>query len=96
LNELSGVSITDMGLKMGNNGVDNATIAFDNVRIPRVNMMNRYTDVDEGGNFNSKIRSIGGRFFAVTERLLSGRLCIASMTMGAQRACLYIAIAYAK
>ena len=83
LNELPGVSITDMGMKMGNNGVDNATIAFDNVRIPRVNMMNRYTDVDENGNFNSKIKSIGGRFFAVTERLLSGRLCIASMTIGA-------------
>lgn len=85
-----------MGIKMGNNGVDNATLAFNNVRIPRVNMMNRYTDVDESGNFNSKIKSIGGRFFAVTERLLSGRLCIASMTMGAQRACLYIAITYAK
>jgi acyl-CoA oxidase len=83
LQELPGVSITDMGIKMGNNGVDNATLAFNNVRIPRVNMMNRYTDVDESGNFNSKIKSIGGRFFAVTERLLSGRLCIASMTMGA-------------
>jgi acyl-CoA oxidase len=32
----------------------------------------------------------------VTERLLSGRLCIASMCVGASRACLYIAITYAK
>ena len=72
-----------MGIKMGNNGVDNAALSFNNIRIPRVNMMNRYTDVDENGNFKSNIKSIGGRFFAVTEKLLSGRICIASMSMGA-------------
>lgn len=93
--ECAGVTITDMGMKMGQNGVDNATIAFSNVRIPRVNMMNRHTDVDEHGNFSSKIKGISQRFFKVTERLLSGRLCIASMAVGASRACLYIAITYA-
>jgi acyl-CoA oxidase len=95
MKECPGVTITDMGMKMGQNGVDNATIAFTNVRIPRVNMMNRHTDVDENGNFSSKIKGISQRFFKVTERLLSGRLCIASMCVGASRACLYIAITYA-
>lgn len=32
----------------------------------------------------------------MTERLLSGRLCIASMMIGAARSCLYIAIKYAQ
>jgi acyl-CoA oxidase len=95
MKESAGVSITDMGVKLGQNGVDNATIAFDNVRVPRINMMNRHTDVDENGNFSSKIKGISQRFFKVTERLLSGRLCIASMAVGASRACLYIAITYA-
>ena len=91
-----GVTVHDMGVKIGQNGVDNAIIAFDKVRIPRENMMNRHTDVDEQGKFSSHIKGISQRFFKVTERLLSGRLCIASMAVGANRACLYIAITYAK
>lgn len=94
-NEKKGVKIADMGVKMGQNGVDNAALTFDNVRIPRENMLNKYTDVDEQGNFNSKISNLSQRFFFVTERLLSGRLCIASMCVGASRSCLYIAISYA-
>lgn len=38
-----------MGLKIGLNGVDNAALLFHNVRIPRVNMMNKYADVNENG-----------------------------------------------
>ena len=80
---------------MGQNGVDNAALMFDHVRIPRVNMLNKFTDVDESGTYNSVVKSLDGRFFAVTEKLLSGRICIASMCVGASRACLYIAISYA-
>jgi len=57
--------------------------------------MNKFTDVDEHGNFHSKEKNLYSRFFKVTERLLSGRLCIASMSVGAARSCLYIAITYA-
>lgn len=80
---------------MGVNGVDNAALMFDNVRIPRENMMNRYSDVDANGNFSSEFKNLSARFFKVTERLLSGRLCIASMCVGASRSCLYIAVTYA-
>lgn len=96
MKELKGVTITDMGVKIGQNGVDNAALTFDKVRIPRENMMNKYTDVDEHGNFNSEFKKPANRFFKVTERLLSGRLCIASMCVGASRSCLYIAISYAQ
>ena len=47
--EMKGVTIKDMGWKMGLNGVDNGALIFDNVRIPRENMMNRYCDVNENG-----------------------------------------------
>jgi len=51
---MPGVSIVDMGVKMGLNGVDNGALFFNQVRVPRVNMMNRYSDVDEKGNFTSE------------------------------------------
>jgi len=38
---LRGVTVLDMGVKMGLNGVDNARLSFDNVRIPRTNLLNR-------------------------------------------------------
>ncbi len=38
-----------MGHKLGLNGVDNARIKFDNVRIPKINMLNKYSDVDDNG-----------------------------------------------
>ena len=96
MKEVPGVTITDMGVKMGQNGVDNAALFFKNVRIPRVNMLNKFTDVNEKGQFNSAVKKLPARFFTVTEKLLSGRICIASMAVGSVRSCLYIAITYAK
>lgn len=92
---MPGVKIVDMGVKMGLNGVDNGALFFNNVRIPREYMLNKYGDVDAEGNFKSETKNIPSRFFKVTERLVSGRLCIASLCMGATRSCLYIGIKYA-
>ena len=94
--QLPGVSIRDMGIKFGANGVDNAILRFKDVRIPRINMMNKYNDVDKNGNFQSETKNIGSRFFKVTERLLSGRICIAALCLGGTRGALYIAIKYAQ
>ena len=96
LQQMAGVEISDMGYKLGLNGVDNAALKFNNVRIPRVNMLNKYGDVNEKGEFTSDIKGIQQRFFKVTERLLSGRLCIASMTFGATKTMIYITIKYAQ
>ena len=92
---MPGVKIVDMGFKLGLNGVDNGALFFDNVRIPRENMLNKYGDVDENGKFSSETKNIPSRFFKVTERLVSGRLCIASLGMGGSRSCMYIGIKYA-
>lgn len=91
-----GVEINDMGIKMGLNGIDNGALKFHQVRVPRVNMMNKYSDVDETGTFTSDIKGIQQRFFKVTERLLSGRLCIASMMLGALKLVTYVAIKYSQ
>ena len=46
-----GVFIEDMGDKISLNGVDNARLMFNNVRIKRENMLNALCDVDEKNVF---------------------------------------------
>ena len=48
---MPGVDCRDMGVKIGVNGVDNAILRFTNVRIPRVNILSKYCDVDADGVF---------------------------------------------
>ena len=45
---LAGVRIEDDGAKMGLNGVDNGRLWFDQVRVPREALLNRFADVYRG------------------------------------------------
>jgi acyl-CoA oxidase len=49
---LPGVQCGDMGPKLGWNSKNNGWASFDNVRIPRENMMMKYTKVDKDGAFS--------------------------------------------
>ena len=62
-NVLPGVKIEDSGRKLGLNGVDNGRIWFDQVRVPRKNLLNRFADVSPEGDYSSPITSDSRRFF---------------------------------
>lgn len=59
-------------------------------------MLNKLNDVSEDGEFTSKWKKPSQRFFKVTDRLLSGRLCIASMTISGTKKSLHHTIKYSQ
>ncbi len=92
---LPGITIEDNGYKMGLNGVDNGKIWFDQVRVPRTALLNRFAEVDSGGKYQSEIKSAGTRFFTMIGTLVSGRVTIAASSNSAAKSALTIAVRYA-
>ncbi|MGN6271787.1 MAG: acyl-CoA dehydrogenase family protein [Protaetiibacter sp.] len=91
---LPGVSSYDDGLKGGLNGIDNGRLAFDQVRVPRTNLLNRYGDVDENGVYTSPIESPGRRFFTMLGTLVQGRVSLDGASTLASKLALHVAITY--
>ena len=91
---LEGITIGDCGLKMGLNGVDNGTIRFENVIIPKENMLDRFASVNDDGKFESPIPSDNRRFFTMLGTLVGGRIGIPRSALAAAKSGLTIAIKY--
>lgn len=92
---LPGVRSEDDGPKGGLNGIDNGRLAFDHVRIPRTNLLNRYGDVAADGTYASPIESPGRRFFTMLGTLVQGRVSLDGSATRASQLALHIAITYA-
>lgn len=95
-NDLPGVTTSDCGLKGGLPGVDNGRIMFDQVRIPRENLLNRYADVAEDGTYSSEIENPSRRFFTTLGTLVRGRVSVGGAAAAAARVALSIAVRYAE
>ncbi|GAA2553992.1 acyl-CoA dehydrogenase [Mycolicibacterium diernhoferi] len=94
-NDLPGVTTSDCHYKGGLPGVDNGRIQFDQVRIPRENLLNKYADVAEDGTYSSPIENVGRRFFTMLGTLIRGRVTVGGSAAAAARVALDIAVRYA-
>lgn len=54
-NALPGVLVGEIGPKMGVNSMDNGFVRFDNVRVPRTNLLMKYIKVDKNGNLTEPV-----------------------------------------
>ena len=95
LDDLPGVTTGDQGLKGGLLGVDNGTIRFDHVRVPRTYLLDRYGGVTPDGEYVSAIESKNARFFTMLGTLVRGRICVGGAAGSATRKALSIATRYA-
>ncbi|WP_035305307.1 acyl-CoA dehydrogenase [Actinokineospora inagensis] len=92
---LPGVRIEDCGRKAGLNGVDNGRVWFDQVRVPREALLNRYGDVTEDGRYTSPVEGDSRRFFTMLGTLIRGRISVAGAAGSATKSALAIAVRYA-
>ncbi len=91
---IPGVRIGDSGHKLGLNGVDNGRIWFDDLRIPRENLLTRFAHVSADGTYTSPIPSSSKRFFTMLGTLVGGRIGVASGGLSAAKSALTIAVRY--
>ncbi len=94
-NDLPGVTTSDCHYKGGLPGVDNGRIMFDNVRVPRVNLLNKYGEVEPDGTYTSPIDNDNRRFFTMIGTLIRGRVTVGGSAGSATHVALDIATRYA-
>ncbi|MFK7812226.1 MAG: acyl-CoA dehydrogenase [Maribacter sp.] len=92
---LPGVIIEDNGYKLGLNGVDNGKIWFNQVAVPRENLLNKYGDIKDDGSYHSDIKNPNKRFFTMLGTLVGGRICVARAGLGGAKMALAVAIKHA-
>ena len=89
-----GVTIEDCGPKAGLNGVDNGRLAFDQVRVPREALLNRFGDVAPDGTYSSPIEGDARRFFTMLGTLIRGRISVGGSAGSATKRALALAVRY--
>ncbi len=90
-----GVTIEDNGYKLGLNGVDNGKIWFDQVSVPRENLLDKYGEITPEGTYHSDIENPSKRFFTMLGTLVGGRICVARAGLGGAKKALAIAVKHA-
>ena len=68
-------------IQVGLNGVDNGSLRFTGVRIPRGNLLDRFAQVDRSGQYSSPF-SMSRRFAATLGELTGGRVGLTCASVG--------------
>jgi acyl-CoA oxidase len=89
-----GVRIEDCGEKEGLNGVDNGRLWFDDVRVPRDALLDRYGAVAPDGTYTSPIENETKRFFTMLGTLIAGRISVSGAALSATTLAQTIAVRY--
>ena len=92
---LPGIKIEDNGYKLGLNGVDNGKIWFNQVIVPKQNLLNKYGTILDNGDYYSEIKNSNKRFFTMLGTLVGGRICVARAGLGGAKYALTVAIKHA-
>lgn len=87
---LPGITIGDIGKKMGRDGIDNGYIQFTNVRIPRAYMLMKHTQVSRDGDVHEP--PLAQLTYGA---LLQGRTAMVADAANIQKKALVIALRYA-
>jgi acyl-CoA oxidase len=74
-----GIRIEDMGTKTVANDLDNARVWFDNVKLPKDALLNRFADIQDDAYV--QVGDIPMRIEVIGQRLLTGRLAIAEAAL---------------
>jgi acyl-CoA oxidase len=91
-----GVRIEDCGHKGGLNGVDNGRLWFDDVRVPRDALLDRYGTVAADGTYSSPVESRSARFFTMLGALVRGRVSVGGAAAASAQVALAIAVDHAE
>ena len=89
---LPGVRIEDCGQKLGLDGVDNGRLWFDQVRVPRANLLNKYAEIRDDGTYYSSIENPTKRFFTMLGTLIMGRVSVGGAGLYATKVAQTIAV----
>ncbi len=92
---LAGIKVEDNGYKLGLNGVDNGKIWFNQVSVPRANLLDKYGTIKDDGSYHSNIKNPSKRFFTMLSTLVGGRICVARAGLGGAKMALTVAIKHA-
>uniref|UniRef100_A0A8C8F3L6 Acyl-coenzyme A oxidase n=1 Tax=Oncorhynchus tshawytscha TaxID=74940 RepID=A0A8C8F3L6_ONCTS len=80
-----GVTAIDMKHKEGLHGVDNGILIFDNVRIPRTNLLSKFGCVSADGLYSSPVQNKSKRFNAMLAALTPTRLGLTVQAIAAMK-----------
>eukprot|EP00455_Lapot_gusevi_P020112 TRINITY_DN2138_c0_g1_i2.p1 TRINITY_DN2138_c0_g1~~TRINITY_DN2138_c0_g1_i2.p1 ORF type:complete len:558 (+),score=197.64 TRINITY_DN2138_c0_g1_i2:239-1675(+) len=90
---LPGIEMNEIGPKRSFNGVDNCGLLFKGVRIPRENMLERFSSVQPDGTYVCSLTP-SQHFASTMSPFLGGRIALALLSLCAVKSGLAIAVNY--